>query len=59
MILDSLFKKEKTFLRPEDLLELKELERKSYMERARVLIVEQAKQKAEKEIQIKPKDPYA
>ena len=52
-------KKEKQILLPEDIMELKELERKAYMEKARELVVKKGKQSAEINIPIKKEDPYA
>ena len=57
-MLNWLFKKEKSILTPEDIKELKDLERKSYMEEARNLMVESGKLKARKQIIIKKEGEY-
>ena len=53
--LPNIFKKQKSILTVEDQRELEELERKSFMEEARKLIVERGKKKAQMKLTIKEK----
>lgn len=46
-------KREKSILNQEDVIELRELERKAYMEEARKLVLEKAKADAKSQIKIK------
>jgi len=49
-------KKQLPILTEEDSIELKELERKSYMEEARVLVVVRGKERAKQDLTIKKPD---
>lgn len=44
------FKKEKPILNPEDIAELNEIQRQSYMQKARELMKQRGEKKAEQEI---------
>lgn len=56
-IFSLLKKKEKSILRPEDITELRELERTAYIEEAKKLVVEKGKNDAKNQIKIR-NDPY-